>query len=89
MDGSHPVIKWGAIIVFLVVNFLILASFVVASAGSDITTNANLYKGASFVFGLVALWLAHRRNNFWILLAFTALQWFTFTRVTDMLNAAS
>lgn len=89
MQGSHPLIKWGAIILFIAVNILITATMVIAPAGSSVGINANLYKAASFFFGCIVLWLSYRKNNFWILLGFTALQWLTFTRVTDMLNASA
>lgn len=89
MNGGHPLIKWGAIILFALVNLLIVATPVIAPTGSDVGTNAALYKGASFFFGMIVLWLAYRKNNFWILLAFTALQWITYTRVVDMLNASA
>lgn len=88
MNGAHPLIKWGSIVLFILVNLLITLTFVIAPAGSDVGTNANLYKGASLFFGCIVLWLAYRKNNFWLLLGFTALQWITFTRVADMLNAS-
>lgn len=88
MNGAHPLIKWGAIALFIFVNLLITATMVIAPTGSDVGLNANLYKGASFFFGCIVLWLAYRKNNFWILLGFTALQWVAFTRVTEMLNAS-
>lgn len=88
MNGAHPLIKWGSIALFIAVNLIISLTPVIAPVGSDVTTNANLYKAASFFFGGIVLWLSYRKNNFWILLGFTGLQWIAFTRVTDMLNAA-
>lgn len=88
MSGDHPLLKWATIILFVAANVVITLAMVIAPAGSDIATNANLYKGASFFFGCIVLWLSYRKNNFFILLVFTALQWVAFTRVMNMLNAA-
>ena len=88
MNGANPFIKWGSIVLFVAINLMIIAVPVSAPTGSSVGTNAALYKGASFFFGCIVLWLAYRKNNFWILLAFTALQWITFTRVMAMLNAS-
>lgn len=80
------IIKYAAIAIFLVVNAYISLTMVIAPAGSDAATNANLYKGASLLLGLLVLWLAVRQNRYALLVAFAMLQLLAFGSFAKALN---
>ncbi len=83
------IMKWFAILLFIGVNAFISLAMVIAPAGSDAGTNANLYKGASLILGLLVLWLAVRQQRYALLVAFSMLQLFAFSRFTAALNSGS
>lgn len=80
------ILKWFAILVFLCVNIVISLAFVIARPESAEATNANLYKGASLILGLLVLWLALRQKRYVLLVAFSMLQLFAFGRFAEALN---
>lgn len=81
------ILKWFAILLFVGVNLLISLSFVIAQPGSAEATNANLYKGASLILGLLVLWMALRQKRYALLAGFAMLQLFAFGRFADALNS--
>ena len=80
-------VKYGAIVIFAVVNLLVTFTPVIAPPGGQTAMNANLYKGASLVLGLIVLWLAVRQNRYLLLVGFAMLQLFAFSRFSATLNS--
>lgn len=79
------ILKYFAIAIFAGVNLLVSLTPVVAPDGGAMM-NANLYKGASLLLGLLVLWLALRQNRYLLLVGFAMLQLIAFTRFTATLN---
>lgn len=79
------ILKYFAIAIFAGVNLLVSFTPVVAPDGGAMM-NANLYKGASLLLGLLVLWLALRQNRYLLLVGFAMLQLIAFTRFTATLN---